>query len=74
MVTSASNQPNLVISSLTIPTEVTWGETYEVSWKVTNQGETATTRRRWYDEVYFSLNDQLGNDFYLGGYEYEGGY
>uniref|UniRef100_UPI0039C6CC66 CARDB domain-containing protein n=1 Tax=Umezakia ovalisporum TaxID=75695 RepID=UPI0039C6CC66 len=73
MVTSASNQPNLVISSLTIPTEVTWGETYEFSWTVTNQGETATTRRRWYDEVYFSLNDQLGNDFYLGGYEYEGG-
>ncbi|MDB9444754.1 CARDB domain-containing protein, partial [Anabaena sp. CS-542/02] len=73
MVTSASNQPNLVISSLTIPTEVSWGETYEVSWTVTNQGETATTRRRWYDEVYFSLNDQLGNDFFLGGYEYEGG-
>ncbi|QOV21937.1 CARDB domain-containing protein, partial [Anabaenopsis elenkinii] len=73
MVTSASNQPNLVISSLTIPTEVTWGETYEVSWTVTNQGETATRRRRWYDEVYFSLNDQLGNDFYLGDYEYEGG-
>ncbi|MDB9538835.1 CARDB domain-containing protein, partial [Anabaenopsis arnoldii] len=72
MVTSASNHPNLVISSLTIPTEVTWGETYEVSWTVTNQGETATTRRYWYDEVYFSLNDQLGNDFYLGGYEYEG--
>jgi subtilase family serine protease len=73
MVTSASNQPNLVISSLTIPTEVSWGETYEVSWTVTNQGETATMRRRWYDEVYFSLNDQLGNDFYLGDYEYEGG-
>ncbi|MDB9444753.1 CARDB domain-containing protein [Anabaena sp. CS-542/02] len=73
MVTSASNQPNLVISSLTIPTEVTWGETYEVSWTVTNQGETATRRRQWYDEVYFSLNDQLGNDFYLGDYEYEGG-
>ncbi|MFB2737042.1 CARDB domain-containing protein, partial [Umezakia ovalisporum] len=73
MVTSASNQPNLVISSLTIPTEVTWGETYEVSWTVTNQGETATTTSQWYDEVYFSLNDQLNNDFYLGRYEYEGG-
>jgi subtilase family serine protease len=58
--------PNLVVTSVTAPATATTGQTINLTWTVTNQGEVATTTG-WYDSVYFSKNDILGDgdDVYI---------
>ena len=60
-------QDNLVVTNLIAPETAQAGQSITVSWTVQNQGQEATTANYWFDEVYFSLDDVLGNedDVYL---------
>ena len=60
-------QDNLVVTNFTAPETAQAGQSITVSWTVQNQGQEATTANYWFDEVYFSLDDVLGNedDVYL---------
>ncbi|BBD63171.1 YD repeat-containing protein (plasmid) [Nostoc sp. HK-01] len=59
--------PNLVITSVTAPSSTTAGQTISLSWIVQNQGEVTATASGWYDRIYFSVDNILGNgnDVYI---------
>ncbi|MDB9445782.1 SGNH/GDSL hydrolase family protein, partial [Anabaena sp. CS-542/02] len=49
--------PDLVVTEATISTSTAgWGESVEVSWTVTNQGE-GIAKEEWYDYIYLSTDD-----------------
>ncbi|AFY47683.1 CARDB domain-containing protein,putative collagen-binding protein,Calx-beta domain-containing protein,subtilase family protease [Nostoc sp. PCC 7524] len=55
--------PNLVITSVTAPTTAITGQSIDLTWVVTNQGAAPTSiDNSWYDYIYFSRNDILGDD------------
>ncbi len=56
--------PNLVTSDVSAPTEAASGQTISVTWTVTNMGDEAAVGS-WSDGIYFSYDDQPGNDTYL---------
>ena len=60
-------QDNLVVTHFTAPETAQTGQSITLSWTVQNQGQDATTANYWFDEVYFSLDNILGNedDVYL---------
>jgi hypothetical protein len=60
-------QDNLVVTHFMAPETAQVGQNITLSWTVQNQGQEATTANYWYDEVYFSLDNVLGNedDVYL---------
>ncbi|MDB9539136.1 hypothetical protein, partial [Anabaenopsis arnoldii] len=52
-----SDLPDLIVSDITpTVTDVSWGETIDISWTVTNQG-TGNTTSYWYDNIYFSVDE-----------------
>ncbi|MDB9447212.1 Calx-beta domain-containing protein, partial [Anabaena sp. CS-542/02] len=54
-----SDLPDLIVSDITpTVTEVSWGETIDISWTVTNQG-TGNTTSYWYDNIYFSVDENF---------------
>ncbi len=61
-------QDNLVVTEVITPETAQAGQKITLSWTVQNQGQEATTVNYWYDVIYFSLDDILGNedDVYLG--------
>ena len=57
--------PDLVLSDVNIPEEVTWGESAVVTWTVTNKGS-GTAGADWYDGIYLSSDEILdSSDVYL---------
>ncbi|MBE9038460.1 CARDB domain-containing protein [aff. Roholtiella sp. LEGE 12411] len=65
------NAPNLVVSDAEVLTPAITGETVDVSWTVTNQGEFYAPTD-WYDAVYFSTDDVLDlYDDILDKYQYD---
>ena len=57
--------PDLVVTDVTIPDQVTWGEVITVSWTVQNQGG-ATVRPSRYDGIYLSTDPYLdSSDIFL---------
>lgn len=62
------NAPNLVLTGATAPATINLGQSVEVSWTVTNQGEGSGVSY-WNDYVYISDDDKLdGTDTYLTKY------
>ncbi|MDH6107785.1 putative Ig domain-containing protein, partial [Anabaenopsis tanganyikae CS-531] len=54
-----SDLPDLIVSDITpTVTDVSWGETIDISWTVTNQG-TGNTTSYWYDNIYFSVDENF---------------
>lgn len=47
--------PDLVVTDATVPNAVILGETIEVTWDVTNQGN-GTASANWFDSIYISSN------------------
>ena len=65
--TNLWTRPDLVVTEVNIPETVTWGESTEVTWTVTNQGSKSTRRRNWYDTIYLSSDEFYDIlDVYLG--------
>ena len=60
--------PNLLVASITPPSDVFSSTQTEVSWVVRNTGTGATSAPTWYDEVHLSLNEVYGDgdDVVLG--------
>ncbi len=60
--------PNLVVSSITPPSEAFSSTQTELSWVVRNNGNGATSAPNWLDEVHLSLNTVFGDgdDIALG--------
>lgn len=60
--------PNLVVTSITPPSEAFSSTQTEVSWVVRNNGNGATSAPHWQDEVHLSLNTVFGDgdDIALG--------
>ena len=61
-------RPNLVISNPEVPLHVCTGEAIDVSWTVTNNGDTPATGM-WQDCAFLSDDDQFGGDTPLGCYD-----
>ncbi|MEY3143914.1 MAG: hypothetical protein RLY21_2407 [Planctomycetota bacterium] len=59
--------PNLVVTSVLVPSEATVGGTMEISWTVTNTGNRATTVAST-DRLYLSTDDVFGGDTTIGNY------
>jgi subtilase family serine protease len=55
----ALSGPDLVVSDATSPTQGSLGNSFAVSWTVTNQGDTGTLASYWYDTVYISSDPYL---------------
>jgi len=53
--------PDLEITSLTVPETVQAGETYTISWEVTNHGD-AIVEDDWQDKIYLTNNGAIDND------------
>jgi RHS repeat-associated protein len=59
------NLSDLAITTLTVPSDVTWGQTTPISWTVTNQGNNNAVGS-WYDYVYASNDDVFDlNDTFI---------
>ncbi len=48
------------------------GESLNVSWTVTNQGVGDTITGTWIDSIYASIDDQIGDDVWLGNFTHYG--
>jgi hypothetical protein len=56
---TVSNLPDLQVSVVNGPAEVTAGMTFEVSWTVANQGLGSTTSPHWVDKVFITSSSSL---------------
>ncbi len=60
-------RPDLQVTSIVVPEIVESGGPLSVEWDVSNLGSVATTRARWVDRVYLSLDNELTADDLLLG-------
>jgi subtilase family serine protease len=62
-----SPTPDLAVTSVLAPLEANSGQSFELSWTVSNVGDGATNQS-WFDAVYLSLDQVLdrNSDVYLG--------
>ena len=66
---SLNSRPDLRISNIVVPTNVTAGTSAGIQYTVINQGPEATSGK-WIDRVYLSLDNKLSaDDILLGNYE-----
>ncbi|MDN5787881.1 CARDB domain-containing protein, partial [Pseudorhodobacter sp.] len=66
-------EPDLRITSRTIPATATSGGPLALQWRVTNSGSRETRVSNWVDRVFLSLDGSLdGQDFLLGELRHEG--
>src|SRR5205823_5851540 len=63
--------PDLQVTSITIPSKVLSGDPLQATWDVTNLGP-GLAAGSWVDRVYFSTDDQVGNDTLLGSFTHTG--
>ena len=54
-------EPDLTIDAVNAPSTASFGETFNVSWTVNNNGDGITTTS-WNDKVYLSTDDTLSDD------------
>lgn len=68
-----SPTPDLLVSAIQVPVQVTSGQPVALSWTVLNNG--AATEQKWYDAVYLSFDQILDRkaDIYLGYVEHADG-
>jgi len=64
--------PDLQVTSLSVPIELSVGESFTLAYSVTNTGDAEATGR-WVDRVYLSDDDQLGGDTQLRAYPFDSG-
>ena len=62
--------PDLQITSLTVPETVQAGETYTISWELTNSGE-GIVEDDWQDQVYLTDNGVIDNSSILLATEFQ---
>jgi RNAse (barnase) inhibitor barstar len=62
---------DLVVSSITAPAVAFSGKTAELNWTMTNRS-TFSTNADWTNYVYLSYDDVIGNDIYLGAFDFSG--
>ncbi len=66
-VSVTSTFANLVVTSVSVPSEATIGGTMQVSWTVQNTGDRATTVAST-DRLFFSSDDLVGGDTVIGDF------
>jgi len=61
---------DLIISSIQIPEVAVPGQTFDIIWSITNQGEGKSRGTRWVDEIFLSTDQIVNeNDIRVGQYE-----
>ena len=68
---SAVSQPDLVVSSIAVPSDGFAGATVPVTWSVANKGNGAAGGS-WIDRIYLSSDNQVGNDTLVATVAYNG--
>lgn len=63
--------PDLVVTNIIAPSEVTAGETIQISWTVINQGQT-NVQGHWTDAVYLSNDSSIGGDVGVASFPFQG--
>lgn len=63
--------PDLQVSSVTAPAEINTTESFSVSWTDRNFGN-APAAPSWNDQVYFSIDNQVGSDTLIGSLNFSG--
>ena len=59
--------PNLVVSLVAAPPVIFSGQSFDVTWRVTNTGDAPTSAATWRDYLYLSTNGTIGGqDVFLG--------
>lgn len=53
--------PDLIVGDMTVPDEAFSGQSVQISWRVTNQGEGPTSEPIWYDDIYLSSSAVFDN-------------
>ncbi|MTJ45136.1 ELWxxDGT repeat protein [Dolichospermum flos-aquae] len=66
-----TNLPDLVVSNIVAPINAQSGETINISWTLTNQGN-VNASGSWVDYVYLSDDANIGNDQLLGSFTFDG--
>ncbi len=63
--------PDLIVGSVTPSADLSTAVPFDVSWTVDNIGN-GSAGSSWVDRVFFSLDDQVGNDILLGSLNFSG--
>ncbi|MEJ7862508.1 MAG: CARDB domain-containing protein [Pyrinomonadaceae bacterium] len=71
VVSPTPNTPDLQVTTSNAPAEVETDNVFDVSWTDKNSGQ-AQAVGPWVDKVYFSIDNQLGNDTLLGDFPFTG--
>ncbi|MHC5916452.1 MAG: Calx-beta domain-containing protein, partial [Nostoc sp.] len=71
IVISNNDLPDLVVSNIVAPSTAQSGQTIDITWTLTNQGNT-TASGTWSDRAYLSDNETIGNDLPLGTFAFTG--
>ena len=58
--------PDVIVTDVQIPESVFAGETIDITWEVTNQGEGNTVHQHWVDRIYLSVDSIFDPSFVLG--------
>lgn len=57
-----SPQPDLQVSDVNAPPTATGGQTIQINWVVSNDGDAATSAPLWYDRVVLSIDQSVSSD------------
>ena len=71
IVVKNNDLPDLIVSNIIAPNTAQSGQTIDVAWTITNQGNTNASGT-WSDRVFLSDNDSIGNDLLLGTFSLTG--
>ena len=71
IVVKNNDLPDLIVSNIIAPNTAQSGQTIDVAWTITNQGNTNASGT-WSDRVFLSDNDSIGNDLLLGTFSFTG--
>jgi subtilase family serine protease len=66
-------EPDLLATTVTVPSPASSGQPLTVSWTTTNQGNRATRENFWRDQIFLSLDSSLdSSDSFLGSLNHTG--
>ena len=63
--------PDLVVTDISTPSVATSGDTIDISWTVTNQGDADFTGN-FADQMFLSSDTSLGSDLFIGRFDFSG--
>jgi Ca2+-binding RTX toxin-like protein len=63
---------DLTVSNITAPTTSLPGKSVELAWTVTNRSS-FSTNANWINNVYLSYDDRIGDDIFIGKFDFVGG-